>query len=171
MKETDLNRIIFSSFSSYGGFSHKISDASPTQKPFDGIAAYQGRFWNIESKLIKDNFTSFNFSKIEDHQVFNLSLISKNVAENISNIVIVGYYVPRKLFGCFLFSIESILLAKTLGLKSFKKPDILQFYNMDKFVIFRTVKENGKSKYLFDKDIDLFSKVITIEDIERIVKK
>lgn len=170
MKETDLNRIIFNTIEHYGGFAHKISDASPTQKPFDGVAAYQGNYWNIESKLIKGDLTSFNFNLLEDHQIRNLTTIQKVTdSKNIKCVVAVGYYVPRKLFGMFLIDIGVITLAKEKGINSFKMPVMKQLFSCGKMIIFNSIKENGKTKYRFPKEIVLEDYTCTHSDFEGIL--
>ena len=82
MKESNFNTI-FNNNLKLKGFSHKIADGVggiSIQNPFDGISVVDGKPWYWENKLIKGFYTSFNFRKIEDHQLVNLSKIKREWA-------------------------------------------------------------------------------------------
>lgn len=170
MKESDLNRIVFSSIRSLADntFSEKISDASPTQKPFDGIACFENAYWNIESKLIKGEFTSFNLKKVEDHQIRNLQNIRIQMRgqSGVKSIVLVGYYVPRKLFGFFLFDIDVIIELLSKDIFSIKKKDILSLRGRFFIEICSVKQPSGKREYLVDTGITWEEKIIGVEDVK-----
>jgi len=168
MVESDLNRIIFSSIrnKSEKNFSEKVSDASPTQKCFDGIACFENTYWNIESKLIKGDFTSFNFNRIETHQLKNLTKIKNQIREtkSVEAVIIVGYFIPRQLFGFFIFDIDTINYLIEKGINSLKQKQMKSL--KDKFFInIESIKiAKGKSEKIVE-DIQWYTKIIRREDI------
>lgn len=167
MLESDLNRIIFSSIRDKNelNFSEKISDSSPTKKCFDGIASFENKFWAIESKLIKGNFTSFNFKRLEQHQIDNLLKIRMQTinASGVESVVIVGYFEPRKICGIFIFDILAIVDLLGKDIWSLKQDKILRM--KEKFFInISSVKQGNKRVQMVD-DVNWTSKIIRKEDI------
>jgi len=161
--EKDFNRDLFRQFKIYGGCSHKISDESRDQKPFDGFGVINGKAYFIESKLIKDNFTSFNFNKLEDHQKRNLKSISIHAPPNVIPAVAVSYWLPRKFYGFFFFHYDIIDYLISIDKNSIKKKELLQLKE-DFFINIRRTK-NEKGKYTYEYDIkELETKIITTKN-------
>ena len=128
MKESDLNTIINNSFKEIG-FSHKISDpigGYGIQNPFDGFSVIKDKNIYWETKLIKNEYGSFNFNIIEDHQIKALTQI-KNENKNNICLILVGYYIPRKLFEVFAFDIELMNELKSKGKNSLLKKEIMLY--------------------------------------------
>ena len=77
MLESDFNSIVTKSFNSQGGYSFKIPDERSTitgfhsKNPYDVFGLYKGKFWAWESKWM-NKVESFNFNRLEDHQIDNL---------------------------------------------------------------------------------------------------
>lgn len=129
MKESNLNTIIQKSLNRVAwGF--KIPDpmhGTGIQNPFDLVGVYNHKPLYIESKLIKQEYTSFNFNRIEDHQIRNLTFLKSYLPDSLC-LIAVGYYVPRKLFDVFFFDIDTILNLKSQGINSLKKKNMLQLH-------------------------------------------
>lgn len=158
MKETDLNRIIFRQFREDGGIGHKISDESSNQKPFDGFGVINGKTYFIESKFIKSEFSSFSFNLLEEHQKDNLHRIMEHSQFETEPLVVVGYFVPRKVFGFFAFTYESIIYKKLVGQNSIKKKELIELKE-DYFIEINRCK-NERGKYVYYYDIEDFVKKI-----------
>lgn len=77
MLESDFNSIVTKSFNSQGGYGFKIPDERSTitgfhsKNPYDVYGIYNGKFWSWESKWMNKP-QSFNFNRLEDHQIDNL---------------------------------------------------------------------------------------------------
>ncbi len=67
MLEKDINSKIVKSLD----FAHKISDESKGKKPFDIFGVYKGKGIYIETKYLSKP-QSFNFNRLEDHQIASL---------------------------------------------------------------------------------------------------
>lgn len=171
MNEKDLNRDFGKLFRNKNYFAYKLSDdansfTTTNKKPFDIIISTDKYDIYAEGKLIKDGFSSFNFSKLEDHQIINLSLISslsKNRKLFTKCIVYVGIYEVRKLYKLMILDIdlinylisinktsilkkEQILLNTKNCLFDMKKDDI---ENIENFIL--TI---GKWKNIFKEEFD-----------------
>jgi penicillin-binding protein-related factor A (putative recombinase) len=72
MTEQQLNTTIGTSMD----WHYKIGDAGKFKKPFDGVAIHGGKSIYWESKLIKKP-QAFNFTRLEDHQIYNLMQVYK----------------------------------------------------------------------------------------------
>lgn len=77
MLESDFNSIVTKSFNSQGGYGFKIPDERSTitgfhsKNPYDVYGLYGGKFWAWESKWMNKP-QSFNFNRLEEHQIDNL---------------------------------------------------------------------------------------------------
>ena len=77
MLESDFNSIVTKSFNSQGGMGFKIPDERSTitgfhsKNPYDVYGLYGGKFWAWESKWMNKP-QSFNFNRLEEHQIDNL---------------------------------------------------------------------------------------------------
>ena len=67
MKESIINHNIGKSLDWY----HKIADGAMQKLPFDGFGLYQGKSIYWEAKYLPKP-KSFNFHRLEDHQISNL---------------------------------------------------------------------------------------------------
>ena len=158
MQEIDLNRIIKQSFHIKNGFGYKIPDPPKAvirvsnKRPFDGFGIYKD-CWFWESKLIKSEYSSFNFSIIKEHQLKNLTLISNLDLPNVYPVITLGYYIPNKLFRIFTFHISCINQAIDSGEKSFKKKQIKNLVEKNLYV-------DIKNQFL---DIDILKEKIIYE--------
>jgi len=136
MQEKDFNRMIVASFNKNGSFSYKIPDPpqavvmTSSPRPYDFYTITPEFHIHAESKLIKNKISSFNFNSIREHQLINLSRIKSINPETHCNIV-VGYWIPRKVYEFFIFDIETILELQKLGKNSFLKKDIEKFQEAD----------------------------------------
>lgn len=73
MNEQTFNTIVGNSLTWY----HKISDGGRHGLlPFDGFGVFHGRPVYWESKIIQ-NPKSFNFRRLEDHQIYNLKKVQE----------------------------------------------------------------------------------------------
>ena len=72
MDEATINRYIGKSASWY----HKISDAGRGQKPFDTVGIFKDKALYIEAKYLPSP-KSFNFNRLENHQIANLLAIEE----------------------------------------------------------------------------------------------
>ena len=164
MQESDLNRIVNKKFSSLG-FSHKISDGVggvSVQNPFDGFSVFQKMPWYFESKLLK-SYQAFNFKKIEDHQFNSLWKIYQEIMAYC--LILVGVYEPRKYFDLFLFDIDIIPLAKSIGKKSILKKELLLLKEKEMYIPLYRDKE--LKDYTFDCN-NIQEKIITEYHLKKI---
>ena len=152
MKESELNTIITRSIKINSNFGHKLSDQSYDQKPFDGFGIINNKPAYFESKLIKNDFKSFNFNIIEDHQYVNLTNIDSQLKDLPHySLITLGIWIPRKLFYTFFFDINFIKLTKENGKNSFLKKELLEWVEKEKYLPVVNTEINNK-KY---KTIDL----------------
>lgn len=141
MVESDLNRIIYSSFRLDGDFAHKISDDAgnfkgTSKKPFDGFAVDENKTYFMEGKLIKSVYGSFNFNILEDHQIENLSTIWEKTRNrpDVFSLVYVGWWKRRTLFDVLFIDIDLILHLISQGKSSILKKELLLLKNEDLFL-------------------------------------
>ena len=140
MNEKDLNRTIVKSIKKIG-WAHKISDdagnfTGTSQKPFDYFGVTKNFIIYGESKFIKGIY-SFNFKRLEDHQIEALSSIyreSGNHADYVLPLVSVGFWEPHKYLYILFFHILTITNFIEEDKISLKKKEIQSFIDKGKFL-------------------------------------
>jgi len=90
MDEKVINRVIGKSMDWY----HKISDAGMGQKPFDSFGVYKGKAIYTEAKYLPKP-KSFNFNRLEDHQIENLLEIENQKTNNIIPLLLIAVNFGR----------------------------------------------------------------------------
>jgi penicillin-binding protein-related factor A (putative recombinase) len=142
MVEKDLNRILVKSINEIG-WAHKISDDAQTftatsKKPFDYFGVTPHYMIFSESKLVKEGLYSFNFKRIEDHQLRSLEIIKtmSKILEfvNCHSIVNVGFWKPRKFFYVIFLDIEAIFESLADGNISLKKKVLENIIDADMYL-------------------------------------
>ena len=158
MDEGVFNRIIKDNINDQNNWAFKISDSSsPLQMSpncFDGFGYTKNFGINWESKLIKNDFAAFNFSKIRNHQLTNLFKIkdiTKNWEVKILCLILVGVWIPYKGIYLFLFDVNYISNLIKKCKKSILKREFLYFIEKEKFIFI--------SKGIFDVS-SIVSKII-----------
>lgn len=157
MTEKDLNRIIFNAFSNQNQFGHKISDDAQNfkrtnKKPFDGFAVAENGIYFIESKLLKTSLGSFNFNKLEDHQIDNLQTIAR-IRKDVFPLVAIGWWVKRGFFKLAFLHIDLIIYLISLNKGSILKKEILLLD--DKDLLFEIKKQSFDILEIPNKIIDV----------------
>ena len=155
MKESNLNTTIANAFLKLN-FGHKISDASPTKKPFDGFAVALNTPFYYESKLVKP-LKSFNFNSIEDHQYANLRAIKDNLF-SAQSLFFLGAFESRKYYDIYAFDIGLI----TLLTKNEKNSIIKKELEKIKQEGYTLPVKRENNKYVTDFS-SLLEKVVTID--------
>lgn len=127
MNEAKLNLAIGKSLDWY----YKIPDDGISLKfggrrPFDGIGIINGFPVYWESKLLK-SVSSFNFSRLKDHQLGSLIRI-KTLCPRSFCLFLIGVYFSRKDFRLFYFDLEEISKRK-IEKKSITKREFLELKN------------------------------------------
>lgn len=162
-RESQLNTIIKNSFNlqSYNSRLFKIPDpkaGTGIQNPFDIIGIIFGTPTYIESKLIKKEYEAFSLKRVEEHQYENLLWYKNKSNEKTYSLIIVGYYVPRKVKEIFIFDSSFVFSEYQKGVKSFNKKQILKW------------KENQLFLPINYKDIDE-KRVEVIDNIDLLESK
>lgn len=133
MNEADLNTIVKNSVNeTIGGWAYKIPDPqgqqaiSAVQRPYDGFGFlnYSPLYW--EGKFQK-GYKAFNFKRIEDHQIDNLTIaqvLSKKNKIPVYSCVALGVWQSREYFDVFFFDIESLNQLIGSGKKSILKKEL-----------------------------------------------
>ena len=125
MNEKDLNRVLVKSINEIG-FGYKISDEAAnyygtSQKPFDYFGFTDKYMIFGESKLIKGGLYSFNFKRIETHQIVALSRCKQHIHtlgyQNIHTIISVGFWKSREFFYVMFFDILVITMGTRTSIK------------------------------------------------------
>lgn len=165
MLEKDLNRIIVRSFNKdENSWAYKISDdaqqfSGTVQKPFDYFGIHNGLIFYGESKLVKGLY-SFNFKRLEDHQIATLSCIS-NLAKKQNNnsilpLVSVGFWKSHTFFNVVFIHIDAILKQIANSVFSIKKKSIICIFDRGMCLSIKknafSELENFRSKIIFDLD-------------------
>lgn len=134
MKENDFNGLVTKTFNNNeNAWAYKIPDPqgmaalSSIKRPCDIIAVYNNESYYIESKLLKNEFLAFNFSRIEEHQIYHLTRIKKSNPNTLC-LIFVAYWVSRKIYEFFVFDIDFILEQMKTN-KSILKKKILEMRN------------------------------------------
>ena len=168
MTESIMNTDIIRSFRHEGYEGQKIPDpmhGTGIQNMFDMFTIGKGYdtlyIYYVESKLIKGEYTSFNFNRLEDHQYECLSSIhaiydafsSLTSRIQVLPVVCVGWWVPRKLYSSLWISIDLIRYLRERGLNSILKKTVLKIKEAGMFVDFNTDKEL-KKKFLSIKEVN-----------------
>lgn len=162
MRENNLNTIIKNSFNTVEcSRCTKIPDPAKGEGitlPFDYFGLYKGVPLYGESKLLKTNLCAFNLSLIEDHQYENLHFYSSTSIKTPYCLYSIGYYIPRKLKVVFFFDSEFVYNEKINNVTSFKKPQIVNWYEKGLFlpINYTTVNE---------KRIELISHIETLDSV------
>lgn len=169
MQESDLNRIVFSSFRQNNFFAYKIPDppgqvvSSEVKRPFDGFAISDQGVFFLEGKLIKGNYSSFNFSILETHQIYSLNLINSIQVQYPNKIcyplVYVAWWVSRQIFDVAFFDMGVIKQLQDSGKNSLIKKEILRLKDKGLFIPIK--------KQVLDIN-QIIYRIITIEDIKNI---
>lgn len=135
--EASLNTIISNSFSLLtGGKAFKISDPAGgmgSQNPFDHFGVFHGCALYSESKLIKNDIQSLQFSRIEEHQIANLKFFKENI-KNCYTLIFLGIYIPNKMKKILVFDFGFIYDQIQSGKKSFLKKELLLFLEKGMFL-------------------------------------
>jgi hypothetical protein len=160
MKEAVLNHDLISLFKSTGSFAYKIPDSAQAQvtasskRPFDGFARFSepvNDFW-FESKIIKNKISAFSLTRVDDHQYASLLQIKRSGGLTA---VILGVWIPRKVYWFLCFDPEFLLGLLKQGKKSISKKELNFYYEKNYYVSLRN-KElmNFSPTMLRDKIID-----------------
>lgn len=99
LRESELNTIIRKSLD----WGHKISDAGQIEhgkSPFDGFGRYKDQAVYWEAKFLPE-VRSFNFSRLEDHQLEGLKEVSK--IKNSLSLFLIGVNFGRSDIRVFIF--------------------------------------------------------------------
>jgi len=164
MDEKELNRDIGKRFRLREYFVHKLSDdagsfVSTSKKPFDLFAVTKDIIFYGEGKLIKGGYSSFNFNRIEDHQIKNLTDISTFKHSNIISCVYVGFWESRKIYNVLFIDIDLINYLIKNNKKSILKKELL------------ILDESGYLNKIKKFDIDnIRSRLLTIEKWKEIME-
>lgn len=134
MDESSLNKIITDSAIVNSGHYHKISDDSRTQKPYDGYGIINRKPAYIESKFIKNEIKSFNFNKIEPHQLKNLTIISEQLECKHYSLIALGLWKSREYFYVLFFEVKFINKLISLGKNSILKKELEEFIRLEKYL-------------------------------------
>jgi len=148
--ESDLNWLIVKSINASGGFAEKLKDPSYSELmrgarkvAYDYFGTLNnGQSIDGESKLIKPSTTtqllsSFAFSKIEDHQIANLSKqvdIRERTQNNAIIVYSIGYWIPRKLKIVFFFDAKFIHDLINTKKTSISGKEMMKFYDEGKYL-------------------------------------
>jgi penicillin-binding protein-related factor A (putative recombinase) len=138
MLESDFNTIVTKSFNSQGGYGFKIPDERSTitgfhsKNPYDVYGLYKGKFWAWESKWM-NKVQSFNFSRLEDHQIDNLIKSYEIMDGNGISIFAIGVDFGRADKRVFIWGNEELYIIKE---RKLSKKNILgkEFKELDNFV-------------------------------------
>jgi len=149
MVEIDLNRILVSSIKRSGGWAHKIRDPGFMEikkgvgkNPYDIFGTTStGRGIHLEAKLIKPDtqvlLSSFPFSKIEDHQIENLTTLCNIRKRNGTDQILaypIGYWRSRTLFIVFFFDADYIHSLIKGGKLSLKGKEMMELYDQGRYL-------------------------------------
>ena len=160
MVEIDLNRMLVASIKASNGWAYKIADPSFTaikrgiaKNPYDIFGmAYNGKGIHLEAKLIKPDtnalLCSFPFSKIEDHQIENLTELCRIREQSGVDSILsypIGYWRSRTLFVVFFFDADYIHKRIASGEKSIKGPEMMKFYEEGKYLEIKKKFLNAKA--------------------------
>ena len=138
MLESDFNTIVTKSFNSQGGYGFKIPDERSTitgfhsKNPYDVYGLYKGKFWAWESKWM-NKVQSFNFSRLEDHQIDNLIKSYEIMDGNGISIFAIGVDFGRADKRVFIWGNEELYIIRE---RKLSKKNILgkEFKELDNFV-------------------------------------
>ena len=138
MLESDFNSIVTKSFNSQGGYSFKIPDERSTitgfhsKNPYDVFGLYKGKFWAWESKWM-NKVQSFNFSRLEDHQIDNLIKSYEIMEGNGVSVFAIGVDFGRADKRVFIWGNEALYIIRE---RKLSKKNILgkEFKELDNFV-------------------------------------
>lgn len=127
LKEKDIQADICSRIRKMGGFVHKISDFSPTYKPYDFFGAYATNPFFIELKKC-DAGKSLGFSTFQTHQIAALKATHENSCDLWGRLigVVIGVVDEEEVVGTPFIHIEEILRIKEEGGKSIDKKRIAE---------------------------------------------
>lgn len=147
-RESELNTIIKNSFNLQDRSRlFKIPDpihGTGIRNPCDLVGIIHGYPAYVESKLIKKEYEAFSLNRVEDHQYENLQWYNKNSQNKIYSLIIVGYYVPRKIKDIFIFDSNFVFEQYSQGVKSFKKKQILEWREKQSFCSINYKEIEGK---------------------------
>lgn len=90
MNEAQINNMIRKSLD----WGYKISDESRVQKPFDIFGLYAGKGIYIETKYLPKP-QSFNFKRLEDHQISSLLKIEQQGGDDLIPLVLIAVNFGR----------------------------------------------------------------------------
>ncbi len=113
MVESEFNSIITRSFMDQGGYAFKIPDTFSmstgyhSKNPYDIFGIYRGMFVAWESKYLQSP-GSFNFKKLQDHQIENLILSYEMMTPNVLSVFAVGVDYGRGDKRVFIWKNESL---------------------------------------------------------------
>lgn len=166
MKEKDLNRVIVSSLKDIG-FAHKISDdaqnfTGTSKKPFDYFAVTEDFTVYGESKFIKGIY-SFNFNRLEEHQIEALTEIATKTEmydSTVLPVVSIGFWEPHKFLFIIFFHIKTINSLIDAGTNSIKKKELERIIENGKYL---EVKKNTVQH------IELLSNKVINNDIKEYI--
>lgn len=138
MLESDFNTIVTKSFNSQGGHGFKIPDERSTitgfhsKNPYDVYGLYKGKFWAWESKWM-NKVQSFNFNRLEEHQINNLIKDYEIMGDNSLCIFAIGIDFGRADKRIFVWGNSELYNIRE---RKFAKKNILgkEFQNLDNYV-------------------------------------
>jgi len=138
MLESDFNSMVTKSFNSQGGYGFKIPDERSTitgfhsKNPYDVYGLYKGKFWAWESKWM-NKVQSFNFSRLEEHQIDNLIKSYELMEGNGISVFAIGVDFGRADKRVFIWGNEALYIIRE---RKLSKKNILgkEFKELDNFV-------------------------------------
>ena len=138
MLESDFNSIVTKSFNSQGGYGFKIPDERSTitgfhsKNPYDVFGLREGKFWAWESKWM-NKVQSFNFNRLEQHQIDNLIKAYEIMGDNSVCVFAVGVDFGRADKRIFVWGNSELYNIRE---RKLSKNNILgkEFQKLDNFV-------------------------------------